>query len=455
MTDTTASFDDVVFFSGRDSTYSEIRAGFRSLIASATTGIAAVAAVGATAGVATVAGVWMVGIALSGNAHLHARTPMGPAGLALTDMAAFPQDNFEAKWASAGALMPAAARAAMARRLASEATPIEQVAAAPHPIARKIARMPIARPRVANAAPAAVKDLAAGRTADLTWGFSVPKAGVLVAPQETHEAAASSNWVGKRNPADAEKKVAALTPPATPMAAPLSIAPELAQPARAPKPAAQAIAIPLPLRRPAGIVTARAPANPEVFPAEKPLTVAPKLASLTPADKPHAKKVPVLPWPDSRTALYDISGHTVYMPDGTRLEAHSGLGSKIDNPRFIRVRMRGPTPPNVYDLTLRKQLFHGVRAIRLNPVNENKMFGRDGMLAHTYMLGPNGQSNGCVSFKHYQRFLQAFLDGKIDRMVVVGNLDEAPAHLASLVRADRPRSMFRYVAANERSPLNY
>jgi hypothetical protein len=45
--------------------------------------------------------------------------------------------------------------------------------------------------------------------------------------------------------------------------------------------------------------------------------------------------------------------------------------------------------------------FHGVRAIRLVPVGDGKMFGRDGLLAHSYMLGPNGQSNGCVSFSDY------------------------------------------------------
>jgi hypothetical protein len=104
------------------------------------------------------------------------------------------------------------------------------------------------------------------------------------------------------------------------------------------------------------------------------------------------------------------------------LEAHSGIGERMDDPHYVRVRMHGPTPPNEYRLTLREQLFHGVRAIRLNPVNESKMFGRDGMLAHTYMLGPSGQSNGCVSFKHYDQFLQAYLDGEIDRLIVVPHL---------------------------------
>ena len=60
-----------------------------------------------------------------------------------------------------------------------------------------------------------------------------------------------------------------------------------------------------------------------------------------------------------------------------------------------------------------------MRAIRLNPVDEDKMFGRDGMLAHTYMLGRSGQSFGCVSFKNYNAFLQAYLNGEINRLVVV------------------------------------
>ena len=54
------------------------------------------------------------------------------------------------------------------------------------------------------------------------------------------------------------------------------------------------------------------------------------------------------------------------------------------------------------------------------------MYGRDGILAHTYMLGPNGQSNGCVSFKDYDAFLHAYLRGEVDRIVVVPHLQEPP-----------------------------
>jgi hypothetical protein len=126
---------------------------------------------------------------------------------------------------------------------------------------------------------------------------------------------------------------------------------------------------------------------------------------------------------DRWTAVYDISAHIVYMPDGTRLEAHSGLGSRLDDPRYADERMHGVTPPNVYDLELRESPFHGVRALRMIPEDDAKTFGRSGLLAHTYMLGPNGDSNGCVSFKNYDAFLQAYLNHEIKRLAVVTRLD--------------------------------
>jgi hypothetical protein len=131
--------------------------------------------------------------------------------------------------------------------------------------------------------------------------------------------------------------------------------------------------------------------------------------------------------PDRRIAIYDIVAHAVYLPDGRRLEAHSGFGEHMDDPQYVSLRGQGPTPPNVYNLALREDLFHGVRAIRLIPVDDGKMFGRDGMLAHPYMLGPNGQSNGCVSFSDYPAFLDAFLKGEVERLVVIEHLAKAPA----------------------------
>ena len=129
----------------------------------------------------------------------------------------------------------------------------------------------------------------------------------------------------------------------------------------------------------------------------------------------------------SKTAIYDISAKTVYLPSGQRLEAHSGLGEYMDDVRSVNIKSRGPTPPNVYDLTPRESLFHGIQAIRLNPVDGGLMYGRDGILAHPFMLGPNGQSNGCVSLKDYGAFLAAFQRGEFNRLVVVERLDDPPA----------------------------
>jgi hypothetical protein len=126
---------------------------------------------------------------------------------------------------------------------------------------------------------------------------------------------------------------------------------------------------------------------------------------------------------DRSTAVYDISAQKVYLPDGTVLEAHSGLGAKMDDVRFSHVRMQGVTPPHIYDLKPREALFHGVPALRLTPIGgEDKIFGRNGLLAHTYMLGGSGGSNGCVSFKDYYAFLDAYRNRGIRRLAVVAKV---------------------------------
>jgi Protein of unknown function (DUF2778) len=125
---------------------------------------------------------------------------------------------------------------------------------------------------------------------------------------------------------------------------------------------------------------------------------------------------------DGYTAVYDISARMVYLPDGTKLEAHSGLGGALDNPRYVSERAVGPTPPHLYQLTLREGSFHGVQAIRLNPIGEGGIYGRAGLLAHPFMLGPNGDSNGCVSFRDYQAFLKAYENGQINKLAVVERL---------------------------------
>ncbi len=128
----------------------------------------------------------------------------------------------------------------------------------------------------------------------------------------------------------------------------------------------------------------------------------------------------VAPRPAAGTAIFDIAARTVYLPNGERLEAQSGLGEKMNDVRFAHVRMEGPIPPHTYDLVEREAPFHGVRAIRLNPVGGSQaIHGRAGLLAHHYLMGPRGDSNGCLSIKDYDRFLQAYLRGEIRRLVVV------------------------------------
>ena len=127
---------------------------------------------------------------------------------------------------------------------------------------------------------------------------------------------------------------------------------------------------------------------------------------------------------DRQTAVYDISAHMVYLPDGTKLEAHSGLGSRLDDPRSSSMKMVGVTPPHIYELKPREALFHGVPALRLNPIGgEDKIFNRVGLLAHTFMLGPNGDSNGCVSFKDYYAFLDAYRNKGIRRLAVLARVE--------------------------------
>ena len=145
----------------------------------------------------------------------------------------------------------------------------------------------------------------------------------------------------------------------------------------------------------------------------------------------------LLPGRGSKVAVYDIGSATVYMPNGEKLEAHSGLAHMKDNPRYVAEKNKGPTPPNLYNLRMREARFHGVEAIRLLPADGKKKFNRDGLLAHTYMyVGGGGldksQSNGCVVFKDYDKFLTAFKRGEIKHMIVVPHLKEVPTYMAAL-----------------------
>jgi Protein of unknown function (DUF2778) len=125
---------------------------------------------------------------------------------------------------------------------------------------------------------------------------------------------------------------------------------------------------------------------------------------------------------DGSTAVYDISAHAVYLPTGVALEAHSGMGDLRDDPEHVSVPNLGATPPAVYSLRPREKEFHGVAALRMTPAEGSDIGGRSGLLVHSFMLGPKGDSNGCISVKDYDRFLKAFNDGEFNRIAVVPSL---------------------------------
>jgi hypothetical protein len=151
-----------------------------------------------------------------------------------------------------------------------------------------------------------------------------------------------------------------------------------------------------------------------------------KLASLTPDSGlfKHGPDLAALGYAP-QTAVYDISAKAVYLPSGIALEAHSGMGGMMDDPDHVDQRMVGATPPATYELKPREKLFHGVRALRMTAVDGTSALGRAGLLTHSYMLGPRGDSNGCVSIRFYDRFLKAYDDGEINRLIVVPSLNGA------------------------------
>ncbi|WP_137130200.1 DUF2778 domain-containing protein [Rhizobium sp. FY34] len=148
---------------------------------------------------------------------------------------------------------------------------------------------------------------------------------------------------------------------------------------------------------------------------------APKALAFARPENPMKSMTPSVPWPDRGTkiAVYDITNGVVHMPNGEKLEAHSGIGEMRDNPKYTHVKMRGPTPPGTYKLSMREKLFHGVAAIRLTPTDGVAPLGRTGLLAHSYLLRVRGDSHGCVAFAEYDRFLKAFQRGDITHMIIV------------------------------------
>jgi hypothetical protein len=340
-------------------------------------GLGTMAAACATVTCVTVAAAWIVAASLSANPYIHARVSMGPETIA---------PNYRYPILVSAPDVSASAPLSIDRGHAPDPLLEAELTLTPTPTFAPANAVPLLTNRFTKRAD------------------HVPSALLIPAPiQATH---AHDPTV------DADS-----TPAAAANAAPISHA--TAPTAHTSEPVRTKEAVP---------EIEAAPAMPPAPSSRKPL----------PSPQAHRDSIS-MPGADNHTAVYDIEAHTVYLPDGDRLEAHSGLGKRLDDPRYVSEKNRGPTPPNVYDLVLRSEPFHGVRAIRLNPVGEGNMFGRDGMLAHTYMLGPSGQSFGCVSFRDYHAFLQAFLEGEVNRLIVVPHLGTAVSRATPLRhgRADR------------------
>lgn len=146
--------------------------------------------------------------------------------------------------------------------------------------------------------------------------------------------------------------------------------------------------------------------------------------------------------PADGTAVYDITAGKVYMPDGTVLEAHSGLAKDgmMDKPQFVNQKAKGPTPPGVYTLSMREKPYYGVEAIRMTPVAGTQMYGRDGILAHSPLrVSSGGGSAGCIAFNDYAKFLAAFKAGQVTQVAVVPSMSaEQMAKMCSGAKVDTP-----------------
>ncbi|CUX39661.1 MULTISPECIES: DUF2778 domain-containing protein [Agrobacterium] len=260
--------------------------------------------------------------------------------------------------------------------------------------------------------PSAIVDSALGRTSEVAYQSAVPQ-------HPAFEVALARPQI--------EEEASSLLPDDVPLP---SFRPEIAS-AEAVEPSPRPAA-------PAKTEVASAPAFDAPVPLRAPAPPKQSTGAMLAFAKPdnpmrEPSKMDAVPWPDrgNGTAIYDISSGVVHMPNGEKLEAHSGIGKMRDNPDYVHVRMRGSTPPSSYRLTMREARFHGVEAIRLTPESGVNPHGRDGLLAHTYMLAKRGESNGCVVFRDYPRFLAAFKRGEIKRMVVVPKLNGNRPTLAS------------------------
>jgi hypothetical protein len=290
MTDATVRFYNIPSLDGRVFPLGD----YRQLLNGVVIGLGTVAAVCALVTIVMVAAAWIFNTALATNPYIHAHAPLGSGIMAFaqygptlasaadvsksarvsTAPADAPDVTFEAKWARAMAFARVSA--------------VPLVSEHPRERASNVPSPPLDVPQ------------------------SQAKSEIAHAPNLTH--------------------VATLTPAAAP-ASPLPSTPPLPR-KRTPE---WSNTLPLPRPHPSKHEIAGSPlgqTSPQVAAAKPP--AASTTEKRVTAQQIYNKSMSPSD-PDSRTAIYDISARTVYLPNGEKLEAHSGLGDKRDDPQYIHV----------------------------------------------------------------------------------------------------------------------
>ena len=295
MTSATATFPSVILCDRRVFAFGNFA---RVIVHGVISATAATAVTCATLALVLAAAGWIVGLAISANPHLHAS--------ALIESQRFaPSDRFAGVWRArvAGALRPVAIANPRrpVRRDPSRATMVARW----NPFAPQTVApgrfVPFARRHLAATTPGQARHRPA-QVAEL--GIDTPPRPAVAAASPKHMA-------------DQEARLLTLAP---------RIRLPLPRPADAPRLASKPEAARSAEVKAAPLVTASIAAPP---------------ASITGRRRPPSQDgdaaIPRLE-SDKRTAIYDIEAHTVYLPNGKRLEAHSGLGHRLDDPRYVKAR---------------------------------------------------------------------------------------------------------------------
>ena len=124
---------------------------------------------------------------------------------------------------------------------------------------------------------------------------------------------------------------------------------------------------------------------------------------------------------DRYTAVYDISARVVYLPDGTSSKPIRAWGTPSTIRATKRARSRPDAAPSL-PVGAPRRLVPRRSGPAPQPDRGRRSLRPAGLLAHPFMLGPNGDSNGCVSFRDYEAFLKAYENGQINKLAVVTRL---------------------------------